>query len=55
VKQAEKEEEEEEEEQGSNGYTKERGLVHNITIGNDIYPSDVIPFKLLFDNIVPFP
>jgi hypothetical protein len=45
----------EEEEQGSNEDTKERGLVHNITIGNDIYASDVIPFKLPFDNIVLFP
>jgi hypothetical protein len=44
-----------EEEQESNGDTRERELEQNITIGDDIYPSDVIPFELPFNNIVPFP
>jgi hypothetical protein len=44
-----------EEEQESNGDTRERGLEQNITIGDDIYPSDVIPFELPFNNIVLFP
>jgi hypothetical protein len=44
-----------EEEQESNGDTRERGLEQNITIGDDIYPSDVIPFELPFNNIIPFP
>ena len=45
----------EEEEQESNSDTRERGLEQNITIGDDIYPSDVIPFELPFNNIIPFP
>jgi hypothetical protein len=45
----------EEEEHESNGNTIERGLEQNITIGDDIYPSDVIPFELPFNSIIPFP
>jgi hypothetical protein len=44
-----------EEEQESNGDIRERGLEQNITIGDDVYPSEVIPFELPFNNIVPFP
>jgi hypothetical protein len=44
-----------EEEHESNDNTRERRLEQNITIDNDIYPSDVIPFELPFNNIIPFP